>query len=63
MICTGLPRNEDFGCSNAPKVDLDDTNQGVWDHRNYFGVEVISQSLKIASPLIPNPPHMACEVS
>lgn len=40
MVCTGLPRDEDFSCSNAPKVDLQDTTMGVWDHRNYFGVEV-----------------------
>uniref|UniRef100_A0A8R1HZU3 Lipase_3 domain-containing protein n=1 Tax=Caenorhabditis japonica TaxID=281687 RepID=A0A8R1HZU3_CAEJA len=40
MVCTGLPRDEDFSCSDAPKVDLNDTTLGVWDHRNYFGVEV-----------------------
>ncbi|CAB3398655.1 unnamed protein product [Caenorhabditis bovis] len=39
-VCTGAPKNEDFTCSNAPKIDLDDTSRGVWDHRNYFGVAV-----------------------
>ncbi|CAP20581.1 Protein CBG23826 [Caenorhabditis briggsae] len=60
MICTGLPRDEDFSCSNAPKVDLDDTTMGVWDHRNYFGVETLElQKMLSGGKELQNDTHIA----
>lgn len=38
--CTGLPKNEDFGCSDQFKFHLKERNMYIWDHRHYFDVGV-----------------------
>uniref|UniRef100_A0A1I7XI68 Peptidase A1 domain-containing protein n=1 Tax=Heterorhabditis bacteriophora TaxID=37862 RepID=A0A1I7XI68_HETBA len=38
--CVGLPKNEDFSCSDHIKFHYDQTNSYIWDHRHYFGVRV-----------------------
>ncbi|CAI5452157.1 unnamed protein product [Caenorhabditis angaria] len=39
-VCTGSPHDEDFTCSDAAKVYFNDTTLAIWNHRNYFAVEV-----------------------
>ncbi|GMT10954.1 hypothetical protein PFISCL1PPCAC_2251, partial [Pristionchus fissidentatus] len=39
-ICTGLPKNEDFSCSDKLKFRIDDLGDSVGEHREYYGVKV-----------------------
>ncbi|CAJ0961066.1 unnamed protein product, partial [Mesorhabditis belari] len=39
-VCTGLPKGEDFSCSDLYKFDLAQSNSYIWDHRHYFGIKI-----------------------
>ncbi|GMS80464.1 hypothetical protein PENTCL1PPCAC_2639, partial [Pristionchus entomophagus] len=39
-ICSGLPKNEDFSCSDKIKFRIDGVGDSMGEHREYYGVKV-----------------------
>ncbi|CAD6186570.1 unnamed protein product [Caenorhabditis auriculariae] len=53
LVCMGLPKGEDFSCSDSMKLDFSNTTMLIEDHRHYFDVQVPNYGKTGCDPSMP----------